>query len=342
MEENPNQDPSAITAADATSTTTTNLNDLSQDILLHILSFLPTLESITTSLISKKWKYLWLEFIYEDRYGCHVDSWVRYAIRNRVSELDLDFFIDESFHIVESEGRRDYDFPFSAPRNGKIYMTDDMVLNWLKACPNIEVLKLENCYGMENLRLCSEKLKRLGLSSFYTAERELYLELDCPNLVWLGIDCVETGEFCIKNLSSLIEFRTSIAHKTEHYGHWFKVVKQLHRIAHIKHLVVQNWWRKLATKDGIPKDFLLHNLKHLELQTGYTQYDLLGMAALLELCPNLETMILDPLYKIDDDESLSEELLNKPIHFSIPSLKEVKLKVIPGENQIKLFNLWPS
>lgn len=218
-----------------------------------------------------------LEFIYEDRYGCHVDSWVRYAIRNRVSELDLDFFIDESFHIVESEGRRDYDFPFSAPRNGKvrvlklcrcdltlpadmesmnlwsmkeiffyqIYMTDDMVLNLLKACPNIEVLKLENCYGMENLRLCSEKLKRLGLSSFYTAERELYLELDCPNLVWLGIDCVETGEFCIKNLSSLIEFRTSIAHKTEHYGHWFKVVKQLHRIAHIKHLVVQNWWRKV-------------------------------------------------------------------------------------------------
>ncbi|KAJ6306097.1 hypothetical protein OIU78_021428 [Salix suchowensis] len=322
MEENPNQDPSATTAADATSTTTTNLNDLSQDILLHILSFLPTLESITTSLISKKWKSLWLEFIYEDRYGCHVDSWVRYAIRNRVSELDLDFFIDESFHIVESEGRRDYDFPFSVPRNGKVRV----------------------------LKLCREVKKRLGLSSFYTAERELYLELDCPNLVWLSIDCVETGEFCIKNLSSLIEFRTSIAHKTEHYGHWFKVVKQLHRIAHIKHLVVQNWWRKvtersrtiqisgwafnmLAAKDGIPKDFLLHNLKHLELQTGYTQYDLLGMAALLELCPNLETMILDPLYKIDDDESLSEELLNKPIHFRIPSLKEVKLKVIPRENQ---------
>uniref|UniRef100_A0A6N2M302 F-box domain-containing protein n=1 Tax=Salix viminalis TaxID=40686 RepID=A0A6N2M302_SALVM len=260
---------SATTAADATSTTTTNLNDLSQDILLHILSFLPTLESITTSLISKNGNLsefvdrtlilrphlplqkFRLEFIYEDRYGCHVDSWVRYAIRNRVSELDLDFFIDESFHIVESEGRRDYDFPFSDVKCDltlpadmesmnlwsmkeiffyQIYMTDDMVLNLLKACPNIEVLKLENCYGMENLRLCSEKLKRLGLSSFYTAKRELYLELDCPNLVWL-------------------------------------------------------------------------------------------------------TMILDPLYKIDDDESLSEELLNKPIHFSIPSLKEVKLKVIPGENQ---------
>ncbi|KAB5524466.1 hypothetical protein DKX38_022215 [Salix brachista] len=173
MEENPNQDPSATTAADATSTTTTNLNDLSQDILLHILSFLPTLESITTSLISKKWKSLWslvpsLNFSY-----VHFPIYKSFfTIRHFFSE-----FVDRTLIVINA--------------------------------------------------------------------------LICP----------------------------------------------------------------------------------LELQTGYTQYDLLGMAALLELCPNLETMILDPLYKIDDDESLSEELLNKPIHFSIPSLKEVKLKVIPGENQ---------
>ncbi|CAK7324958.1 unnamed protein product [Dovyalis caffra] len=403
MEETPEHDAAAAAAK--------NFNDLPQDILLHILSFLPTLDTIRTSLISTKWKPLWslvpslnfsyvhfppyksfsttrqffsefidrtlimrpqlplkkfrLEFIYEDRYGCHVDSWVRYAIKNDVLELDLDFFIDKSFHIGEPEARPNYDFPFSALRNGKvrvlklcccdltlpvnmesmnlwtmkdvyfdqIYMTDDVVLDLFKACPNIEVLKFEDCYGMENLRLCSEKLKRLDLLYFYTTERELYLELDCPNLVWLNIDCVEVGQFCVKNLSSLVEFHTSIVHKLEHYGQWFKVVKQLHRIAHIKHLVVQNWWLKLAPKDVFPKDFLLYNLKHLELQTGYTQYDLLGLAALLEFCPNLETMILNPLYKIDDDESLSEELLNKPINLSMPSLKEVKLKAIPGENQ---------
>ncbi|KAH8490529.1 hypothetical protein H0E87_022898 [Populus deltoides] len=216
----------------------------------------------------------------------------------------------------------------------EVYMTDDTVLDLFKACPNIEVLKFEDCYGMENLRLCSEKLKRLDLSSFYTAERELHLELDCPNLVWLNIDCFEMGQFCVKNLSSLVEFHTFIVHGLEYYGQWCKVVKQLHRIAHIKHLVVQNWWLKLAPKDVFPKDFLLYNLKHLELQTGYTTYDLLGMAALLELCPNLETMNLDPLYKIVEDESLSEELLNKPINLFMPNLKEVRLKAyVPGQNQ---------
>eukprot|EP00258_Populus_trichocarpa_P011281 XP_002319949.3 F-box/LRR-repeat protein At3g26922 [Populus trichocarpa] len=404
--------PDATATATATATTVTNINDLPQDILIHILSFLPTLDTITTSLISTKWKPLWslvpslnfsythfppynnfsttrqffsefidrtlilkpqlplkkfrLEFIYEDRYGYHVDSWVRYAIKNQVLELDLDFFIDKSFHIFEPEAKPNYDFPFSALRNSKVrvlklcrcdltlpanmesmnlwsmnevyfdqvYMTDDTVLDLFKACPNIEVLKFEDCYGMENLRLCSEKLKRLDLSSFYTAERELHLELDCPNLVWLNIDCFEMGQFCVKNLSSLVEFHTFIVHGLEYYGQWCKVVKQLHRIAHIKHLVVQNWWLKLAPKDVFPKDFLLYNLKHLELQTGYTTYDLLGMAALLELCPNLETMNLDPLYKIVEDESLSEELLNKPINLFMPNLKEVRLKAyVPGQNQ---------
>lgn len=58
------------------------------------------------------------------------------------------------------------------------------------------------------------------------------------------------------------------------------------------------------------------------------------MAALLELCPNLETMHLDPLYKIVEDESLSEELLNKPINLFMPNLKEVRLKAfVPGQNQ---------
>ncbi|XP_065881606.1 uncharacterized protein [Euphorbia lathyris] len=64
----------------------------------------------------------------------------------------------------------------------------------------------------------------------------------------------------------------------------------------------------------------------LELLTGYTQYDLLGMAQLLELTPHMETLILDYLLKVDKDESLSEELLKKPINLSIPSLKEVKMK----------------
>lgn len=127
----------------------------------------------------------------------------------------------------------------------QIFMTDEMVSDLLKGCPNLEVFKLEDCYGMENLRICSGKLKRLHLGYFYTAERELYLEIDCPNLLWLNIECFDMGEFCVKNLSSLVEFRTFIIHALEFYRHWSKVMKQLPRVAHISRLVVQNWWLKV-------------------------------------------------------------------------------------------------
>lgn len=60
----------------------------------------------------------------------------------------------------------------------------------------------------------------------------------------------------------------------------------------------------MISKDHFPKSFKLQNVSLLELRTGYTQYDLIGMAALLELCPNLETMILHYLYKIGEDVSI--------------------------------------
>ncbi|KAL6188821.1 hypothetical protein ACLB2K_040212 [Fragaria x ananassa] len=46
------------------------LNDLPDEILLHILTFFPTLDAVQTSLISRKWRPLWsrlrfLRFSYE-------------------------------------------------------------------------------------------------------------------------------------------------------------------------------------------------------------------------------------------------------------------------------------
>lgn len=55
------------------------------------------------------------------------------------------------------------------------------------------------------------------------------------------------------------------------------------------------------TSDFLPESFRLHNLKLLELQTGFTQYDLIGMLVLIELSPNLETMILEHQHKIEAD-----------------------------------------
>ena len=59
----------------------------------------------------------------------------------------------------------------------------------------------------------------------------------------------------------------------------------------------------MISNDRFPENFKLQNVRLLELRTEYTQYDLLGMAGLLLFCPNLETMILDHLHKIEEDVS---------------------------------------
>ncbi|ONI18574.1 hypothetical protein PRUPE_3G224000 [Prunus persica] len=85
---------------------------------------------------------------------------------------------------------------------------------------------------------------------------------------------------------------------------------------------------------------MIHNLNHLELRTGFTQYDLVGMAALLKLCPNLETKMLDYLFKIEEDETLSEGLSSKPVELSMPSLKQVSVTSYTGtEDEVNFMKI---
>ncbi|ONI18571.1 hypothetical protein PRUPE_3G223900 [Prunus persica] len=383
-----------------------NINNLPEELLLRILTFLPTLDSIQTSLISQKWRPLWsrvpslnlpfelfpsyeppldtrqffaefidrvlilrsnspihtfrLSFIYHDHYGSHVDSWVRSAITHlHARELHLDFFIHKDFHDEETLNHK-YDFPFSVLRNGyvenlcvtrcdltlpakmstmrfcsigsmyldQVYLTDHIMSDLILGCPNLEALELQNCWGHHHLKICSTRLQKLVLGYFYDSELQETLVIDCPNLFSISFDCCAFDKFVLKNASSLVEFHVDIVHLIDgSYCYWSKVVRLLGQATNVKHLNVQNWWFKfLTSKDPFPKSFMLHNLNLLELRTGFTQYDLVGMAALLKLCPNLETMILQYLFKIGEDDRLSEELLNKPVDLSMPSLKQVTMK----------------
>ncbi|PQP92281.1 F-box/LRR-repeat protein [Prunus yedoensis var. nudiflora] len=413
MEEASNQNPSATV-------TNRNLNDLPEELLLHILTCLPILESVQTSLISQKWRPLWsrvpslnflfelfppyeppldtrqffaefidrvlilrsnspihtfrLSFIYHGHYRSHVDSWVRSAItRLRTRELYLDFFIHKDFHNEETHNHR-YDFPFSVLRNGcvailgltrcdltlpakmstlrfysigsmflnEVYLTDQAMRDLISGCPNLEALDLENCLAHHHMKICSTKLKRLALRYFYDSELKETILVDCPNLCSISFNCCAFDKFVLKNASSLVEFHVDILHKIDRsYRYWNKVVRLLGQAPNVKHLNVQNWWFKfLTSKDSFPKSFMIHNLNHLELRTGFTQYDLVGMAALLKLCPNLETMMLDFLFKIEEDETLSEEFSSKPVELSMPSLKQVTVTSYTGtEDEVNFMKM---
>lgn len=207
----------------------------------------------------------------------------------------------------------------------QIYLTDEMVSDLILGCANLESLVLEYCYDMKELKICSSRLKRLSLLYFHSQnEEEESVEICAPNLVSFRIVCFEMWMYSLKETGSLVEAYVEFMHEERHYKYWSKVVRFL---TGVKHLVVENWWFRLHSSLEIsPENLVFNNLTSVELRTGYTTYDLLGIAALLECSPNLETLIVNVLLKIDEDESLSEELLKRPIKFSMPSLREVKIK----------------
>ncbi|KAM1716352.1 hypothetical protein ACFX11_024325 [Malus domestica] len=261
-----------------------------------------------------------------------------------------------------------YDFPFSVLRNGcveklsltrcylnlpanlstmrfrsiasmvldDVYLTDQMVEDLLLGCPNLETFEILGCRGPIHLKICSKGLKRLRIVLGYyfpddPEKRQTFL-VDCPNICSINLDLCAFEESTFKNVSSLVEFRADFVHRIhQSYHQWSKVIRVLEQAPNLKILNVQNWWFKfLTSKDTFPKSFMLHNLTVLVLRTGFTQYDLVGMAAMLKLCPNLKTLILEFLFKVEKDESLPEELLDKPVEFNMPCLKQVTMEAYTG------------
>ncbi|KAK9284264.1 hypothetical protein L1049_023434 [Liquidambar formosana] len=381
-----------------------SLNDFPEEVLLHTLSFLPTSDAIQTTLLSRKWRYLWSSinsldfsndlfprydspsqtlrsfadfinrtlilrshspllkfrlqlFFGENRYASHVDSWVRYAVAHRAIDMDLSFFMGSDFIDLDFYNPSRYGFPFSALRNGcvgvlklthcylsmppaggvsvarfpslrslcldRVPLTDAMLLDLMLGCVNLEALFLLDCNGLKNAYICSSRLKELTLQNF--TSQGASVDISAPNLRSLSTLFFEVG--CIMD-SSLSRADVYFMYKLEDCSHWSKVVSFL---SNAQHLTVQNWWFKfLVRRDVSSGSFLLQSLKYLELRTGYSKLDLLGIAALLEISPNLETMILDEILKVDEEtleESNEEsEKFVTPIKFSLPSLRQFKMK----------------
>ncbi|KAL6185486.1 hypothetical protein ACLB2K_041619 [Fragaria x ananassa] len=132
------------------------LNDLPDEILIHIMTFFPTLYApllsrlrflcfsyehfplndppsynrdffakfVDRALILRPHhptELFSLSFIYHHRFGLHVDSWVRLAVKHLgAHELHLDFFIDREYHQTDESFNHKYDFPFAVLQNGAV------------------------------------------------------------------------------------------------------------------------------------------------------------------------------------------------------------------------------
>ncbi|KAI8558366.1 hypothetical protein RHMOL_Rhmol04G0086100 [Rhododendron molle] len=301
-------------------------------------------------------------------HSSQIDSWIHRAVNHGVTEIDADFFIHRDYQVFDqADGGYSYNecyftFYFNSIKNSRvrvlklsrcelilplglstsssfksvqslyldqIYLNDEMVSDLISGCPNLESLVLEYCCDMKELRIRSTRLKRLSLLYFHSQDKvEDSVEICAPNLRSFRIVCFEMGMYSMEGTTGLAEAYVEFMHEERHYKYWSKVVRLL---SGVKHLVVENWWFKLHSSMEISsEDLVFNNLTSVELRTGYATYDLLGIAALLECSPNLEILTVSDLFKIDEDESLSEEILNRPIKFSMTSLRQVKIKSFAG------------
>ncbi|CAM8880175.1 unnamed protein product [Rhodiola kirilowii] len=165
----------------------------------------------------------------------------------------------------------------------KVYMTDRVIQDLMTCCVNLEALELSRIHGIEDLKLKSFKLQEMSLKHW---DLGTSVEIFAPNLRLLVMAAFEAEEYFFTDVSGLIEARiTSI-----YYEDWSKVVRLL---THVQLLLVQNSWFELLLSEKLLFDnFKFPNLKVLQLRTGYSKREILGLGALLECCPNLETLSL--------------------------------------------------
>ncbi|KAG8386966.1 hypothetical protein BUALT_Bualt03G0203600 [Buddleja alternifolia] len=219
-----------------------------------------------------------------------------------------------------------------------VSLADEELFALVSSCVNLEFLHLSNLDRLHDFKIHSQTLKELKLGYFkfqLSLDDEGYLEICAPNLNTITFHCFSMAEYCSKDLSSLVEARVNFLDRSEDdFDCWCDIMILL---SGIERLTVQNmrlnrdvWLEVFDTKD-ISESPPFKNLKYLELQTGFAEYDLVGIAAFLELCPDLETLVLDYFYKTDD--SLSEEFKSNPLTFHIPCLKKVKMKSYNGSDK---------
>ncbi|XP_077243391.1 F-box/FBD/LRR-repeat protein At5g56420-like [Tasmannia lanceolata] len=302
-----------------------------------------------------------LSFDYdENRYASHADSWIRFAIRNNVQELDLDFRGDR--RSGKSPNEVFYDFSLSALSRGQvrvlrlceidlylptefcfrsltdlslieIELTDEIVSGLVNGCPQLESLVLDYCYGMQHLKICSPSLKRLSLLHYI--DENSSVEICAPKLVSFNCIHYSADDYILKDVSSLVDADILFIHFDEYFPRWRKIIEFL---GHVRSLTVQNWWMKLMEqKTDFLEKIRLDNLKHLDFLTGSTKIELLGLAILIRIAPNLETMVLQMVFETDDNKAYLNKFIDKLLSGSLLHLKKVKIVFFAAtENELQL------
>ncbi|XP_077242139.1 putative F-box protein At1g49610 isoform X1 [Tasmannia lanceolata] len=314
---------------------------------------------------------IWFNYDHE-LYESHLSSWIRFAILRNVKELDLQlerewedndfYFWDMPFLFNPSVFIRDSvrvlklclpgldptpDMRFGSITTlhlKQIGLTERTIPDLLNFCPHLENLVLDHVgLYMAPLKIYSVKLKTLSIVN--SIQMNGSVEIDAPNL--LSFTCIRylADDYLIKDVSSLVEAVIIFSLSNAFFQNWRKIVNAL---THVRSLKVQSWWwmQHLQQTGEYSEEILPHKFRYLELETVLSKMELPGIARILRISPNLETMVLESdmvdqmVYMADNnasEESYTGDYLEKVFTGSPLYLKKLKItSFLATDNEIEL------
>ncbi|XP_020879609.1 F-box/LRR-repeat protein At3g59250 [Arabidopsis lyrata subsp. lyrata] len=309
------------------------ISNLPEALICHILSFLPIEDSALTSVLSKRWRYLFAftpYLVFDDSmflrpcgHGVvpdYVTSWVLNVLERGVLDLDLHVtvygvrlpskvFVSKSLVSLRIESGNvrgiDVDDVF-LPKLKYLYINtimlgkaDDCFEKLTAGCHVLEELVLNNVYSnIWNRSVSSKTLKRLTLWCIDYDKNPDSVSFDTPNLVYLKYSDYVARKYPKVNFRSLVDATIDLAMTSDQDAH-----------ASYEALV------------GNAKDFLMgicnvqilylsantlgvltfccesipvfNNLIHLTIETRNVGWE--SLPPLLKNCPNLETLVFQGL-----------------------------------------------
>ncbi|XP_019100976.1 PREDICTED: putative F-box/LRR-repeat protein At3g59230 [Camelina sativa] len=258
------------------------ISGLPEDLLCHILSFLPIEDSALTSLLSKKWRYLFafrpnLDFdgsvYYNDIDGNIRWSFIEFV--NRVLELQGDSTVNK-FSLMCGHGvvRSEFviEWILNVLRRGvndldlRITLDEGCLPSKIFESKSLVRLRIEsgNVYGIDLEHVSLPKLKTLSLNRVMLGDAG-----DCFHKLTSGCHVLE--EYLVGNASDFLK-----------------------GICNVQILYLSASTLEVLTFCCKPVP-VFNNLIHLTVETRYN-VGWESLPTLLKNCPNLETLVFDGLH----------------------------------------------
>ncbi|XP_077243385.1 F-box/LRR-repeat protein At5g38396-like [Tasmannia lanceolata] len=221
-------------------------------------------------------------------------------------------------------------------------MLDHTTPDLLNFYPQLENLVIDSVFGpMTHLKICSEKLKTLSIMNYERKNEITSVEIHAPNLVSFSCIYYVADEYNLKDVSSLVEAVILFPDQSdEFFPHWSKIMKF---VGYVRSLKMQNFSRRhLQQKGECSEKIRPSKLCSLELVTRLSEMELQRIARILRFSPNLETMVLQMVFKADNSasqESYTEDHLEKLFNGSPLCLKKLKItSFMATDNELNLVN----